>query len=216
MISVLLVDDHEVVRAAIRQSLSHDTDIKLVGEATNGTSAIDLVQQCHPDIVILDIDLPDINGLEVVEVLKEKAPEVKVLAITGHTENLLASKLVNAGAYGYVSKEIDTQQIITAIKTVYRGQPYFSKDIATRLISSAKTKNTESPFISLSEREQRVVEMILSGMKPTDIAKKLKLSPKTVNTFRYRIFEKLGIANDVELALLAIRHKIVNIDEKTN
>lgn len=209
MIKILIVDDHGVVRAAISHILSHDKDFEVIGEAADGASAIELTEKLRPDVVLMDIELPDLSGLEVTQVLKQKNPHTKVLAITGHTESLISTKLEKFGADGYVSKETDAEQIIIAIKTIHTGHPYFSADIAKKLITASASKDNDSPLAQLSDREKEVVALILNGMKPTDIAKRLNLSPKTVNTFRYRIFEKLNITNDVELALLAIRHNIV-------
>lgn len=209
MIKVLLVDDHELVRIGIRRLLQDINGIKVVGEAHTGEDAIRLAKDLIPDVVLMDVQMPGIGGLEATRKMIRHNPDIKILALTVCDDEPYPSRLLQAGAAGYITKGCSSDEMIRAIRTVHAGQRYISSEIAQQLALKRFTKAEESPLDILSERELQIMLMITSGQKVQDISTKLCLSPKTVNSYRYRIFEKLSINSDVELTLLAIRLGLV-------
>ncbi len=209
LIKVLLVDDHELVRIGIKRLLQDVTGMKVVGESATGEEAIRLAKTLIPDVVLMDVQMPGIGGLEATRKMIRHNPDLKVLALTVCDDEPYPSRLLQAGAAGYITKGCDPDEMIRAIRTVHAGQRYISSEIAQQLALKRFAKDEESPLDILSERELQIMLMITSGQKVQEISDKLCLSPKTVNSYRYRIFEKLGINNDVELTLLAIRLSLV-------
>jgi len=203
-IKVLLVDDHDLVRLGIKRLLQDAPGIKVVGEANTGEQAVVLAKQLGPDVVILDLHMPGIGGLEATRKMIRYNPDLKIIALTIYQDDPYPSRLMQAGAAGYLTKGCAPEEMIRAIKTVYSGQRYITPEIAQNLAIRRFTKD-ENSLDSLSERELQIMLMITQGQKVPDIAKKLYLSSKTVNSYRYRIFDKLGIQSDVELTLLAMR-----------
>jgi two-component system invasion response regulator UvrY len=209
LIKVLLVDDHELVRIGIRRLLQDINGIKVVGEAKTGEEAVRLAKEFIPDVVLMDVQMPGIGGLEATRKMSRHNPDVKIIALTVFGEEPYPSRLLQAGAAGYITKGCDADEMVRAIRSVYSGQRYISAEIAQQLALKRFTKPEDSPLDVLSERELQITLMITSGQKVQDISEKLCLSPKTVNSYRYRIFEKLGINSDVELTLLALRLGLV-------
>lgn len=210
MITVLLVDDHEIVRAGVRRLLSDVSGVKVIADVASGEEAVKFVREKRPNVVLMDVRMPGIGGLEATRKLLRIDPDIKVIALTSYNEEPFPSKLVNAGAMGYMTKETSVEEMVLAIRTVYAGQKYMSPEIAQQLAFKHLCDANPNPFESLSEREMQVLIMITSGQKVQDISDKLCLSPKTVNTYRYRLFEKLGASSDVDLTHLAIRHGILD------
>jgi two-component system invasion response regulator UvrY len=209
LIKVLLVDDHELVRIGIRRLLQDVNGIKVVGEANSGEDAIRLAKDLIPEVVLMDVQMPGIGGLEATRKMLRNNSDIKVLALTICDDEPYPSRLLQAGAAGYITKGCDPEEMVRAIRIVHSGQRYISSEIAQQLALKRFTKQEESPLDSLSERELQITLMITSGQKVQDISEKLHLSPKTVNSYRYRIFEKLGIHSDVELTLLTMRLGLV-------
>lgn len=209
MIKVLIVDDHALVRMGIRRLLEDLQDIMVIGEAESGESALALVKQLSPDVILLDMKMPGIDGWEVTRRLKKSNLHIKVIAVTAICAEPLPSRILQLGAMGYLTKESSIEEMATAIRKVYRGERYLSAEIAQKMAISSLEANQDSPFDLLSEREMQVMLMITSGMTVQDIAERLFLSPKTINGYRYRIFEKLVIKNDVELTYLAMKHGLI-------
>lgn len=209
MIKVLLVDDHELIRIGIKRLLQDAAGIKVVAEASTGEEAIRLAKELIPDVVLLDVQMPGIGGLESARKMIRHNPDIKVLALTIHDDEPYPSRFLQAGAAGYITKGCDANEMIRAIRTVHSGQRYLSPEIAQQLALKRFAKDEASPLDDLSERELQIMLMITSGQKVQDISDKLCLSPKTVNSYRYRIFEKLNINSDVELTLLAMRLGLV-------
>lgn len=205
MIKVLLVDDHELVRMGIKRLLQDAQGIKVVGEGSTGEEGVLLAKDLLPDVVVMDVNMPGIGGLEATRKMLRHNPDVKVLALTVYHDEPYPSRLLQAGASGYITKGCDPEEMIRAIRTVNSGQRYISPEIAQQIAIKRFTKNEDSPIDSLSERELQIMLMITQGQKVQDISKKLCLSPKTINSYRYRIFDKLGLESDVELTLLAMR-----------
>ncbi|OAI48883.1 two-component system response regulator [Gammaproteobacteria bacterium SCGC AG-212-F23] len=209
MITILLVDDHELIRLGIKRLLHDVTGIKVIGEAASGEDAIRLVKELNPQVVLMDVQMPGIGGLEATRKMSRHYPNVKILAITVCDEEPYPSRLLQAGAAGYITKDCGAEEMIRAINVVATGQRYISAEVAQQLALKRFTMTHASPIEVLSERELQIMTMITKGEKAQDISDKLHLSPKTVNSYRYRIFEKLNVENDVELTLLAMRLGLV-------
>ncbi|MFB0962064.1 MAG: UvrY/SirA/GacA family response regulator transcription factor [Pseudomonas sp.] len=210
MIKLLLVDDHDLVRTAIARMLSDSSDLNVVGEAESGEQAYNMVRELLPDVVLMDIRMPGIGGLEATRKIKQRFPQVKILALSACEEEPFPTRLLQAGASGYLTKGACIEETVRAIRQVAAGHHYLSSAIAQQMALKAyDSKQLDNPFEQLSEREMQISLMIASGQKIQMISDLLCVSPKTVNTHRYRIFTKLNIANDVELALLAVRHNLI-------
>ena len=213
MISVLLVDDHELVRAGIRRILEDVKGLVVVGEVDCGEDAAKWCRANQVDVILMDMNMPGIGGLEATRKIVRYNPDIKIIMLTIHTENPLPAKVMQAGAAGYLSKGAAPQEVINAIRSVNAGQRYIASDIAQQMaLSQIEPQKAESPFSCLSERELQIMLMITKGQKVTEISEQLNLSPKTVNSYRYRMFSKLNISGDVELTHLAIRHGLYNAE----
>ena len=211
MIRVLVVDDHDLVRTGITRMLADIDGLQVVGEACTGEEALIKVRELKPDVVLMDVKMPGIGGLEATRKLMRSHPDIKVVAVTVCEEDPFPTRLLQAGAAGYLTKGAALDEMVQAIRLVFAGQRYIDPQIAQQLaLKSFQPQNNGSPFDLLSEREIQIALMIANCHKVQNISDKLCLSPKTVNTYRYRIFEKLSITSDVELALLAVRHGMVD------
>ncbi|WP_373188174.1 UvrY/SirA/GacA family response regulator transcription factor [Halopseudomonas sp.] len=210
MIKVLVVDDHDLVRMGISRMLGDVPGLSVVGEANCGESAVTQARALKPDVVLMDVRMPGIGGLEATRKLLLHDKNLRIIAVTVCHEEPFPTRLMQAGAAGYVTKGAALDEMVTAIRQVASGQRYISPEIAQQLALKSFAPASESPFDSLSEREMQIAYMIVSCEKVLAIADKLCLSPKTVNTYRYRLFEKLGITSDVELTLLAVRHGMID------
>lgn len=211
MIRVLVVDDHDLVRTGISRMLADIDGLQVIGQAESGEVAIRKCRELKPDVVLMDVKMPGIGGLEATRKLLRSQPDTKVIAVTICEEDPFPTRLLQAGAAGYLTKGAALDEMIQAIRMVFAGQRYISPQIAQQLaLKSFQPKVNGSPFDLLSEREIQIALMIANCQKVQAISDKLCLSPKTVNTYRYRIYEKLSITSDVELALLAVRHGMVD------
>lgn len=208
-IKVLIVDDHELVRMGISRMLSDNDDIEVIGEAGCGESAVALTRQLSPDVVLLDVNMPSIGGVEATRRIKQISEDIKVIVVSSLISEPYPSMLLKAGVNGYISKGTPIGEMITAIKKVMTGGKYFSHEIADVLAQSVLDKK-DNPFDSLSERETQVAMMVANCQSASEIAERLFVSVKTVNTYRYRIFEKLGVDSDVKLTHLAMRYGLVS------
>jgi DNA-binding NarL/FixJ family response regulator len=214
MIEVLVVDDHDLVRAGITRMLTDVNGIKVVGEASSGEEAIQICRDMHPNVVLMDIKMPGIGGLEATRKLYRLDPDIRVIAVTVCSDDPFPSRLLQAGAAGYITKGADLDEMVQAIRVVKAGQRYISPEIAQKLaLKPFSNEPDESPFDLLSEREIQIAMMIVNCYKVQEISDKLCLSPKTVNSYRYRIFDKLQISSDVELTLLAVRHGMIDAEQ---
>jgi two-component system invasion response regulator UvrY len=211
LIRVLVVDDHDLVRTGISRMLANISGLQVIGQADSGEDAIRKARELKPDVVLMDVKMPGIGGLEATRKLLRSYPDLKVIAVTICEEDPFPTRLLQAGAAGYLTKGAALEEMVQAIRMVFGGQRYISPQIAQQLaLKSFQPQLSESPFDLLSEREIQIALMIANCQKVQSISDKLCLSPKTVNTYRYRIFEKLSITSDVELALLAVRHGMVD------
>lgn len=211
LINVLVVDDHPIVRAGI-SSILECNDMFVAGQASSGEEAVRMVREKNPHIVLMDVRMPGIGGLEATKKIMKVNPHTKIIALTVCGDEPFPSKFLQAGAVGYLTKDADTKEMIQAIKSLYSGKSkhYIGPDVAQQLALKNVATPNGSPLDILSERELQIMMMITSGQKVQKISDKLCLSPKTVNSYRYRIFDKLGVGSDVELTHLAIRHKVLD------
>ena len=180
-----------------------------MGEADSGENALQQVRTLRPDIVLMDILMPGMGGMEATQRITRSHPNVGVIALSACTEQPFPAQMLKAGARGYLCKDIDPNEVVLAIKRVFAGKRYICNQVAQDLASYAFEDNQESPFELLSHREMQIMMMVVNCQKVSEISLKLHLSPKTVNSYRYRIFEKLKVNGDVELVLLAVKYGIV-------
>lgn len=212
-ISVILVDDHTLVRQGVARLLQDAADIQLINQFKSGEDILEFVQKnpgLLPDIIILDARMPGIGGIETTRQLDQLAPTVKIIGISSVSSGVIPSQLLRAGAQGFITKSIDVSELLKAIRMVYLGQHYVSADAATQLAVDPFNQQGGSLFDKLSRREMQIAQMLTDGKKVSQISGYLGLSPKTVYSYRYRIFEKLGIRSDVELTILAVRHGLAD------
>ena len=212
MIQILLVDDHGLVRAGLRRILEDVKSFKVIGEASTGEEAIQTVRQCKPDVVIMDVNMPGIGGLETTRKIMHIDPNIKIIVVTVHVDEPYPTRLLEAGAVGYLTKSCAVDEIVAAIQTVIKGERYVGADIARQVALSMLPGGKRSLFEKLSQREMQVMLMVTQGQSIQDISDRLCLSPKTVSTYRYRLYEKLGVENDVELTHLAMRHGVITVE----
>ncbi|OUS32817.1 two-component system response regulator UvrY [Thalassotalea sp. 42_200_T64] len=212
MIKVLLVDDHDLVRTGIRRLLDDAKGIDVVFEASTGEAAVQYCRNHSPDIVLMDVNMPGIGGLEATKKIIRFSPDIKVIILTVHVEDPFPTKVMQIGASGFLTKSTPPQEMIQAIKAVKSGQRYITPGIAQQMALNQFNKPDESPFACLSERELQIMMMITRGEKVVDISTQLSLSSKTINSYRYRMFDKLSVCNDVELTHLAIRYGLLNTE----
>lgn len=210
MINVVLVDDHQLVRSGIRRLLEDVEQISVGGEAASGEEALKLVKEIRPDVVLMDVNMPGIGGLEATRKLLRVDENLRIIALTVHVDEPYPTRLLEAGALGYLTKGCNAEEIVAAIKTVNRGERYIGADIARQMALAGLSGMTKNPFDRLSQREVQVMMMITNGHRVQEISDVLCLSPKTVSTYRYRLYEKLGVDNDVELTHMAIRHDMID------
>lgn len=211
MITVVVVDDHDLVRMGITRMLEDEPGIKVIGQGASGEDAIQLVKELTPNVILMDVKMPGIGGLEATRKLQRHYPDTRVIVVTSCDEEPFPSRLLQAGAAGYLTKGAAMDEVVRAIQVVNVGQRFISPDIAQQLALKPFTQE-KSPFDELSERELQIAIMIVNCHKVQDISDKLYLSPKTINSYRYRIFEKLNITSDVELTLLAVRHDLLDAE----
>ncbi len=207
MINVLLIEDHVLIRRGMRLMLEQVKGIRIVGEASTGEEGLALRREKEPDVVMLDFQLPDTNGLELARKLLRRDPEIKIFVVMAMEWKLLPMRLLEVGVRGFISKSSDSRELERAIRAVHSGQRYISSAIASRLALS-KTTATKSPFDQLSHRQMEVLLLLAKGMKAEEIAKQLHITTKTFNSHRYRMFDKLGVKNDVELIKLAVQYGV--------
>ena len=208
MIRILIVDDHEFVRVGLRHILEEYADFEVVAEACDGEMAIRLNHKCQPDVVLLDVELPGLSGFEITARLKRATPQPRVIALSENSNSPFPEKLLDAGASGYLTKGCPGIELVRAIRRVVAGERYISADIAQRLALQL-TRGGGSPFDELSAREMEVLLMVADGRRIADIADVMHLSPKTVATYKYRIYDKLDTRNDVDVTRMAMRYGLV-------
>jgi DNA-binding NarL/FixJ family response regulator len=212
MIKVMLVDDHAVLKDGIRSFLDREKDIEVVGEATSGQEAIEEIQRLNPDVILMDINLPDKNGIEVTEIVKSRCPECKVLMLTmfDHDEYLMSS--IRAGADGYLLKDAPSDQVVEAIRTVFKGDSIIHPSLTKKLMHyHQKRSNSQSSESELSEREKEVLGYLAQGLSNKDIAEQLFISDKTVKIHVSKILKKFDVKSRSQAVIYAVQNKLVPI-----
>ena len=210
MIKVLLADDHSIVRAGLRRIVEESGDIEVVAEAEDGREAIQLVQKTDPDVAVIDISMPDLDGLEVISRLQNLHPKLPILVLTMHEEGQYVVRTIQAGAKGYLTKQSAPEQLVKAIRKIYDGKRYITDEAAESLaLRVAKGSNGKSPLDSLSMRELQVLRRLAMGHTNREIAAAYHISIKTVDTYRARLLKKLGLRNNAELSRFAIQNRLI-------
>lgn len=212
MTDILIVDDHDLVRTGLKNILSASGEFSIAGEAATGEEAIRLARNLEPDLVLMDVGLPGLSGLETTDRILKAQPAVKVIVLTAHSEPPLPARLLDSGASGYLTKACDAEELLRAARAVLKGERYIGSDISQQLAISLLPGTPQSPFQDLTSRELEIAMMLTQGMKVQSIGEVLNVSPKTVATYKYRIYDKVGVSSEVELLRQALRHGLVSAD----
>ena len=209
MINILIADDHAIVKEGLKQIVSSEPDMEVTGEAHNSQGVLDLVRARNWDVVVLDINMPGRNGLEVLKELKQERPGLPVLVLSVHPEEQYGIRVLKAGAAGYMNKESAPEELVTAIRKVIRGGKYLTPTLAERLAFQVADGLEAHPHEKLSDRELQVLCLIASGKTVSEIAGDLSLSVKTISTYRARILEKMSMKSSAELTRYALQNHLV-------
>ena len=207
-IGVMLVDDHAVVRMGFRMLLEGSSDIKVLGEADSGEEAVRRFSELGPDVIVMDISMPGIGGLEAIDRILAKDPETRILVLSAHEDAMHARRVLKAGAAGYLTKRSAAEELMRAIRMVAQGKTYLESGIAQQM-AVEQVSGEKNPVDTLSEKEFKVFLSLASGRSVQDIAEVMSLSPRTVGTHLYNIKQKLGASNSAELAIIAIRAGLI-------
>ncbi|MDE2402663.1 MAG: response regulator transcription factor [Burkholderiales bacterium] len=209
MIRIAIVDDHAIVRAGLRQFFADQVDFFVAAEAANGREAIDIVRQGEIDVMVMDISMPDQSGVDALAAIKARAPDLPVLILSGFAEEHYATTLLRQGASGYLNKDCDPQEIVRAIRTVYRGRKYISAGVAERLADGLSGDSDKPPHELLSERELQVFLRLAKGETVGHMAESMSLSIKTISTYRTRVMEKMALASNSDLTYYALKNGLI-------
>ena len=209
MINILIADDHELIREGLKKILKKEADMEVLGEARNAQEVFDQVRNRKLSIVLLDISMPGLSGLDVLTELRQKYPNLPVLILSMHPEDRFAVRALKAGAAGYVTKDSAVGELVKAIRKVVTGGRYVSVRLAEKLADDLEKGSERPPHEMLSDREFQVMRMVAAGQKVSEIAEELSLSISTVNTYRTRILEKMKVETNVELTRYAIENHLI-------
>ncbi|GAB4268715.1 MAG: UvrY/SirA/GacA family response regulator transcription factor [Methylomicrobium sp.] len=209
MIKVLLVDDHEIVRSGVEALLNKVGDIQVVAVAESGEESVEAVKQWLPDVVLMDISMPGIGGVEACRRILHDNPAVKIVVLSVCSDGPIPLQLMKMGVMGFISKSSPVEEMVSAIRKIMAGQRYLCSEVANN-VAFMELSGNDSPFSKLSQREAEVVSLILQGKSIQEMSGMLTLSDKTINTYRYRLYDKLKVKNDVELTRLAIKYDYIN------
>ncbi|MDH5857941.1 response regulator transcription factor [Lampropedia aestuarii] len=210
MIKVGIVDDHAIVRTGLKEFFSHHVDLQVVAEGANGKEAIDIVRQHALDVLIMDVSMPELSGLDALPLVKAKAPDLGVLIFSTHPQEHYAVNLIRQGASGYINKDSDPEEIVKAVRMIAMGKRYISLEVADLLAQQLSKDTSAAPHEQLSEREFQVFIRLAQGQSPSDIADELALSIKTVSTYRTRLLEKLALSTNSDLTYYALKNGLIN------
>ncbi|MEX2497875.1 MAG: response regulator [Wenzhouxiangellaceae bacterium] len=209
MIKLLIVDDHHLVRTGLRNIIDDAGGIEVVGEAGTGERAIQLNRELEPDVILMDIGLPGLSGFETSERIMSARPGVRIIALTAHSKPPFPARLLEMGAAGYLTKACDAKELVAAIRKVCDGERCVGSEIAQQLAMSLLPGTPQSPFQELTPRELEVAMMMAKGLKSSAIAERMHVSPKTISTHKYRIYNKVGVDSEVALLREAIRYDVI-------
>ncbi|MDD3845688.1 MAG: response regulator transcription factor [Syntrophorhabdaceae bacterium] len=215
-ISVLIADDHAIVRDGLKLLLESQPDIIVTGEATNGREAVRQAARLHPDIVIMDIAMPELNGIDAANRIRQESSSTQIIILSMHSTTEHIYRSLKVGARGYLLKESAGVEVVSAVNTVYRGGRYLSQKISDRVIddylSKQDMKEPENPLDRLTQREREILQMVVEGKSSAEIAGTIFLSPKTVETYRSRLMQKLNVTDIPGLVKFAIRHGLTDLE----
>ncbi|MCA0240484.1 MAG: response regulator transcription factor [Proteobacteria bacterium] len=209
MIRIGIVDDHAIVRTGLKQFFSDQVDLRVTGEAANGREALNLVRSGEVDVLLMDLSMPDQGGVDALAAIKARAPELPVLILSGFPETHYATTLLKQGAAGYLNKECDPEEIVKAIRTVFRGRKYITPAVAELLADTLGGDTTKLPHELLSEREFQVFLRLAKGETIGHMAESMSLSVKTVSTYRTRVMEKMSLASNSDLTYYALKNGLI-------
>lgn len=209
VIKVGIADDHAIVRSGLRQFLADQGDLLVVGEATSGREAIDLVRTVPMDVLVLDISMPGQSGIDALAMIRAKAPGVGVLVLSGYPEDQYAPALVKHGIRGFLNKECDPAEIVAAVRAIAAGRRYLSSSLGELLLDHMDRSRSKAPHELLTEREFQVFLKLAAGHSIGEVANALSLSLKTVSTYRGKLLEKMGLSTNSELTYYALKHKLL-------
>lgn len=215
MIRILLVDDHKIVRTGLRSLIDGQSGMMVVAEADNGRIAMQLIQEMHPDVVIMDVAMPDLNGMEATRRIVADFPEVKIIALSMHSDRRFVTGMLEAGAAGYLLKDCAFEELTSAIRAVVRKQAYISPGVAGILVEDVRRRASEAvpkTTVALTAREREVIQLLAEGHTTKDIAHTLGVSVKTVESYRQRVMEKLSLRSVAELTKWAVREGLSSLD----
>ena len=213
MTAVVLADDHTVVRDGLRVLLEAHSDISVVGDAANGRQAVRLALQLHPDVVVMDIAMPELNGIEATRQIHDASPSTQVVILSMHSTTEHIFRALQAGARGYLLKDSAGAEVVAAVRAVHAGRRYLSRKIASTVLDDyISERSRATPLDSLSPRERQILQLVAEGKSSAETAALLFLSPKTVDTYRSRMMQKLGIGDLPGLVKFAIQHGITQLD----
>ena len=215
-IRVLVADDHAIIREGLRVMLGNQPDMEVVGTAANGREAVRLVDEHEPDIVVIDISMPELNGIEAISQMLPRHPRIKVIVLSIHETKPYVYRTLKAGAKGYLIKETAGLEVVDAVRAVDHGERYLSQRIAD-LLTDVSFRNLEtsievSPLETLSSREREILQLVAEGKTSQEIAERLSISPKTVDTYRSRLMHKIGVEDMAGLVKFAIQHGVISLE----
>ena len=209
-IKVFLADDHAVLRDGLRSLLEASGEIEVIGEAGDGRAALDAIERLKPDVVLMDISMPGLDGVQATEILHERLPALRIVMLSMVADAEIIYRALRAGAFGYLVKASAGREVVQAVRTVQRGKRFLSEQVSEKIVDDyAREVRKKSPLESLSGRERQVLQLLAEGRSAPDIARAISISPRTVETYRERIREKLGLRDQRELILFAVQHGIL-------
>ena len=214
-ISVVLADDHEIIRNGLRSLLEKETDIEVVGETQDGRTAVRLAKDLNPDVIVMDVSMPDLNGIEATGEISSRAPRTRVLGLSMHSDRRFVARMLQAGAAGYLLKECAYDEFVRAVRTVASGKTYLSPGVADGIVEAfVRRPSAEAPAAAsvLTPRQREVLQLVAEGRSTKQVAAHLHVSTKTVDTHRHEIMNKLGLRSIAELTKFAIREGLTSLE----
>ena len=211
-IKIILVDDHQMFRDGVKAVLCDEENIEVIGEVGNGTDLFELLKTLKPDLIITDISMPDISGIEVTNFVSTNYPEINILILSMHSNEEFITKALNAGANGYLPKDTSMDELLEAINTIYTGENYFNRAISDTILKAMINKSKSDKKATLTSRELEIVNLVVEGLSNKEIADKLFISVRTVDTHKNNVLHKLKLKSSIELVKYAIKNKLAKLD----